>query len=76
MEYIDFLGKGWNFPISEKQGVFDMSAGEDNIKQSIILILSTAKGERVMRPNFGCNLNDLAFAEAAKLKTIEIRVVR
>ncbi|MCL6458568.1 MAG: GPW/gp25 family protein [Gorillibacterium sp.] len=62
MEVIDFLGRGWKFPFSAHRGTIDASAGEDSIKESIILILSTARGERIMRPDFGCRLNELVFA--------------
>ena len=39
-----------------------MSQYEDNIYESIIIILGTAFGERVMRPDFGCQIHDLIFA--------------
>lgn len=39
-----------------------MSADEELIRESIIIILGTAPGERVMRPNFGCEIHDLLFA--------------
>lgn len=39
-----------------------MSEYEQDIKESIWIILSTAKGERVMRPDFGCGIHDLVFA--------------
>ncbi|WP_371417611.1 GPW/gp25 family protein [Anabaena sp. UHCC 0187] len=35
---------------------------EDCVRQSILAILSTARGERVMRPDFGCRIHDLVFA--------------
>ena len=37
-------------------------AYEDDIKQAIHIILATAKGERVMRPDFGCGIHDLVFS--------------
>jgi phage baseplate assembly protein W len=39
-----------------------MASGELSVRQSIEIILSTGKGERVMRPDFGCDLNKLLFA--------------
>ncbi len=58
-----FLGVGWKFPIDvDKRKGVAMSAYEDNIYESIIIILGTALGERVMRPDFGCNIHDLIFA--------------
>ena len=58
----DFLGKGWGFPVTkdEKMGVA-MSAGEESIQESIWIILSTAPGERVMRPDFGCGIHRWVF---------------
>jgi len=65
MEAIDrsFLGTGWNFPPTfrrEWYGV-EMLSGEDDIRSSIGIILSTIPGERVMLPNFGCNLQPYVF---------------
>ena len=59
-----FLGRGWSFPVrvDEKTGVVRLSEYEADIQQSIWIILSTAKGERVMRPDFGCAVADLVFA--------------
>lgn len=59
-----FLGRGWKFPVEinrEKHAVAEAEY-EDSIHQSIWIILSTAKGERVMRPDFGCGIHDLVFA--------------
>jgi phage baseplate assembly protein W len=65
------LGTGWQFPIA-REGSSDDTTGrlaklatasdEISVRQSIEIILSTGKGERVMRPDFGSNLNRLLFA--------------
>ena len=62
-----FLGVGWQFPVGvgEQPGDtirFALAVYEESIKQSIRIILSTAKGERVMRPDFGCDIHELVFA--------------
>jgi len=59
----DFLGIGWRFPTSlnERRGVA-LSRFEKNIEECIWIILGTAKGERVMRPEFGCDIHELVFA--------------
>lgn len=59
----EFLGRGWSFPlqITPDLGQVSAVAYEEDIKQSIYIILSTAKGERVMRPDFGCGIHDLVF---------------
>jgi phage baseplate assembly protein W len=58
----EFLGVGWNFPVRVDKGSVRMAAYEESIRQSIWIILSTSRGERAMRPEFGCGLNDLVFA--------------
>lgn len=59
----DFLGNGWAFPfrISPSGGIA-LSRQEFDIDEAIRIILSTAKGERHMRPEFGCGIHDLVFA--------------
>jgi phage baseplate assembly protein W len=59
----DFLGRGWSFPVTaDEQGRIAMAGSDESIRQSIWSILSTAPGERVMRPDFGCAVADLVFA--------------
>jgi Bacteriophage baseplate protein W len=59
-----FLGKGWAFPVTvdATTGKIAMAAYEQDIKEAIRIILSTSKGERVMRPDFGSGIHDLVFA--------------
>lgn len=64
-----FLGVGWSFPLEvveddkdeAKTGLLRTAEYEESVRQSIWLILGTAKGERVMRPDFGCGIYDLVF---------------
>jgi len=59
----DFLGKGLRFPVSVNlKGGESRSALEENVRQSIFIILGTAPGERLHRPDFGCRIHDLMFA--------------
>lgn len=59
----EFLGRGWKFPVGvDSKGKIEMSEYEQDIKEAIWIILSTAKGERVMRPDFGCGIHDFVFA--------------
>ena len=59
----DFLGKGLRFPVSTNlNGGVSTSALEENVRQSIFIILGTAPGERLNRPDFGCRIHDLMFA--------------
>ena len=58
-----FLGRGWKYPVGvDRDGTVSASAHEQNIEESIEIILGTAPGERVMRPDFGCAIHDLVFA--------------
>jgi phage baseplate assembly protein W len=59
----DFLGRGWSFPVAaDAAGRVRLSEYEEDVRESIHLILMTAKGERVMRPDFGSGLYDFVFA--------------
>jgi phage baseplate assembly protein W len=59
----EFLGVGWTYPVRTRlNGDIAMSQSEDDIREAILIILGTAKGERVMRPDFGCGIHDLVFA--------------
>ncbi len=58
----EFLGVGWKFPLQvTPTGKIAPSSYEQRVEESIYLILSTAKGERVMLPQFGCGIHDLVF---------------
>ncbi|MBK9017213.1 MAG: GPW/gp25 family protein [Saprospiraceae bacterium] len=59
----DFLGQGWSFPPTFNQTVVsvEMVSLEEDIRQSLAILLTTATGERVMQPKFGCNLDELVF---------------
>lgn len=59
-----FLGRGWKFPvqIDPATGRVAMSEMEQDIKESIYILLATAPGERVMRLEFGCGIHELVFS--------------
>ncbi len=58
-----YLGKGWAFPptFQKDTGTVEMVSAEEDIRQSLGILLSTSLGERVMQPEFGCNLADYQF---------------
>lgn len=59
----NFLGVGWKYPVNAgADGKIAMSKYEEDIKEAIRIILGTAKGERLMRPDFGCGIHELVFA--------------
>ncbi|GGS59047.1 GPW/gp25 family protein [Streptomyces griseoviridis] len=58
-----FVGSGWSFPLRiGPTGGIALVSGEKEIEEAIRLVLSTAPGERPMRPDFGCAIHDLVFA--------------
>lgn len=63
VEQKGFLGRGWAMPVAldPRTGRIAQSAYEEDIRQSIRIILETAPGERVMRPDFGCGIHELVF---------------
>jgi len=58
-----FLGTGWAFPPEFRKAQKDakMISDEEDIKSSLHILLTTRLGERIMLPNYGCNLEDLLF---------------
>ena len=59
----DFLGRGWAYPVrlDPATGQVATAAHEEDIRQAIRIIVETAAGERVMRPDFGCGIHELVF---------------
>ncbi|MCA2182754.1 GPW/gp25 family protein [Nonomuraea glycinis] len=75
----DFIGAGWAFKVRiDRTGSIALVRGEQEIVESIRLILGTSPGERPMRPEFGCAIHDLVFAPAnagtAGLIAYEVRL--
>ena len=64
IERKDFLGRGWSMPVEldPRTGAVASVAYEEDIRQSIRIILETAPGERMMRPDFGCGIHELVYA--------------
>lgn len=58
-----FLGTGWAFPpeFVKEQKQTKMISNEEDIKSSLHILLTTRLGERVMLPEYGCNLEELLF---------------
>lgn len=65
-----FLGKGWSFPpeFDSRKGELKMSENEQDIKESLQILLSTRVGERIIQPDYGCDLTDYIF-ESLNLTT-------
>ncbi len=61
----EFIGRGWAFPLrTDATGGIALVSREQEIEEAIRLILGTAPGERPMRPEFGCRINEYVFASA------------
>ena len=80
MDNRDFLGSGWKFPlqIDPHTGRFALSSHEDNIRESIEIILKTSLGERVMRPDFGTDAIDYVYSvkEESPAQTLAFELER
>ena len=60
-----FIGQGWRYPLGiDASGSIALAADDRDLEQAIRLILTTAPGERPMRPQFGCAIHDYAFGPA------------
>jgi phage baseplate assembly protein W len=74
----DWLGRGWAYPVAldPLTGGIAVSEYEADIRQSIIIILGTARGERLMRPDFGCGIHELVFEviDVATITRVETTV--
>jgi phage baseplate assembly protein W len=59
----NFIGRGWPFPVAPdpSSGRLALVEGAEVIRRSLLLILSTAPNERLMRPGFGCGIHELVF---------------
>ncbi len=79
MSNLSFLGRGWSFPpeFGQDGRNLQLVEGEDDIRQSLQILLATQLGERIMRPDFGCNLDDLMFESlTTTFKTYIAELVR
>jgi phage baseplate assembly protein W len=73
----EILGSGLAFPLHvDHRGAIALVSGHEDIDQAINLILSTAPGERPMRPEFGCEIHDYIFdtLDAATISKMEAAV--
>lgn len=70
-----FLGTGWSFPpeFERRAKEVKMSSDEDDIRESLNILLSTSPGERVMQPAYGCGLKALIFENVSESTLTEIK---
>jgi len=70
---LTFIGRGWSFPpnFSEESNGVKMLEHEADIASSLEILLGTIRGERVMLPQYGCNLDELIFESLdTRMKTL------
>jgi phage baseplate assembly protein W len=72
-----FLGTGWSFPpeFHKQTNAFGvkMVADEDDIAESLRILLSTVPGERMMQPAYGCGLHTMVFETINESTITELR---
>jgi phage baseplate assembly protein W len=57
-----FIGRGFSWPLTvDHTGSIALTNGAEDLDHSIHVVLLTAPGERLMRPQFGCRIWDLLF---------------
>jgi uncharacterized protein len=71
-----FLGVGWAFPPARSNGTVALATYEEDVRQAILIILGTNRGERVMRPDFGAGLKSFVFepVSTSTMALVETRV--
>ncbi|NEQ36042.1 MAG: GPW/gp25 family protein [Okeania sp. SIO3I5] len=72
---LSFLGTGWSFPptFNKDTGTVEMVSNEEDIRESLEIILSTGPSERVMQLDFGCELSQFMFEEITQSLITRIR---
>jgi len=59
----DHLGTGWAFPVGpDARGRIGLISGVKTVEQAMLMVLMTPRGQRVMRPEYGCQIHELIFA--------------
>ena len=70
---LTFIGRGWSFPpkFNRVTASVEMLEQEADIASSLEILLGTVRGERVMLPQYGCNLDELVFESLdTRMKTL------
>jgi uncharacterized protein len=74
----ELLGRGWAYPVALDPGTGSAAeaAYEEDVRQAIRIIIATGRGERQMRPDFGCGIHDLVFTsiDSAALTRVKAAV--
>jgi len=62
----NFLGRGWDFPPSFTAGTVATTEGEASVARALRVLIGTGIGERVMRPELGCDLSSFTFEPVSR----------
>lgn len=70
-----FLGTGWGFPpeFHQRFRSVKMVSGDDDIHESLRILLATSPGERVLQPTYGCGLHTIMFEHVSEGVKTEIK---
>lgn len=70
-----FLGTGWAFPpeFNKKANDVKLVSEEDDIRESLSILLSTSPGERIMQPSYGCGLRSMIFESISEGSVTELK---
>lgn len=70
-----FLGRGWSFPpeFDRAAKAVKMVSGEEDIQESLRILLATTPGERVLQPLYGCGLKRVVFEHVSESTVTEIK---
>lgn len=70
-----FLGTGWAFPpeFNKKTNDVKLVSEEEDIQESLHILLSTSPGERIMQPSYGCGLRSMTFESLSESTVTELK---
>lgn len=78
-EQKSYLGTGWSFPpyFNKSRKTLEVVSDEEDIKQSLEILLTTQLGERVMNPTYGAGMNPMIFEPlTTNVRTFMTEMVR
>lgn len=63
LDTASFLGRGWSFPVRFDSSLssLEMVEMDQDVRESLIVLLSTHPGERITNPDFGCPVRDVLY---------------
>ena len=70
-----FIGTGWSFPptFNSNDGTVMMTDGAEDIKESLQILFSTLVGERIMQPEYGCDIQHFLFRSPDATMLVQLK---